>query len=128
MNTLSLIFSILSALVAVTTLISFFVKVKRDRAESDEKVARRASEEATEETKTSMSLDYIKLQNESIIAGNRGIADKLDHQSARITALETTVANAHLAELPSRLTAVEESVKSAHKRIDRLHSKDEGGI
>lgn len=128
MNILSLIVSVLSALVAFTTLVSFFVKIKRDRKESDEKVARRASEEATEETKTSMSLDYIKLQNESIIAGNRGIADKLDHQSARITALETTVANAHLAELPSRLTAVEESVKSAHKRIDRLHSKDEGGI
>ena len=120
MNTLSLIFSILSALVAITTLVSFFVKVKRDRAESDEKVARRASEEATEETKTSMSLDYIKLQNESIIAGNRGIADKLDHQSARITALETTVANAHLAELPSRLSAVEESDRKS-TRLNSSH-------
>ena len=128
MNTLSLIFSILSALVAVTTIISFFVKVKRERKESDEKVARQASEEATEETKASMSLDYIKLQNETIIAGNRNIADKLDDQNARLTRLETTVANSHLAELPSRVAACEESVKSAHKRIDRLHRKDEGGI
>ena len=121
MDTLSLVFSILSALVAVTTLIAFFAKIRKGIKDD-------ATAEATEETKTSMSLDYIKLQNESIIAGNRGIADKLDHQSARITALETTVANAHLAELPSRLSAVKESVKSAHKRIDRLHRKDEGGI
>lgn len=128
METLSLVFSILSALVAITTLVSFFVKIKRDRKESDEKVARQASEEATEETRASMSLDYIKLQNETIIAGNRNIADKLDDQNARLTRLETTVTNSHLAELPSRVAACEESVKSAHKRIDRLHRKDEGGI
>lgn len=128
MNTLSLIISILSALAALTALVSFFVKIKRDRKESDEKVARRASEEASEETRASMSLDYIKLQNETIIAGNRNIADKLDDQNARLTRLETTVANSHLAELPSRVAACEESVKSAHKRIDRLHRHDEGGI
>ena len=128
MNTLSLIVSVLSALVAITTLVSFFVKIKRDRKESDEKVARQASEEATEETRASMSLDYIKLQNETIIAGNRNIADKLDDQNARLTRLETTVANSHLVELPSRVAACEESVKSAHKRIDRLHRHDEGGI
>lgn len=128
MNTLSLIVSVLSALVAITTLVSFFVKIKRDRKESDEKVARQASEEATEETRASMSLDYIKLQNETIIAGNRNIADKLDDQNARLTRLETTVVNSHLAELPSRVAACEESVKSAHKRIDRLHRHDEGGI
>lgn len=128
MNTLSLIVSVLSALVAITTLVSFFAKIKRDRKESDEKVARQASEEATEETRASMSLDYIKLQNETIIAGNRNIADKLDDQNARLTRLETTVANSNLAELPSRVAACEESVKSAHKRIDRLHRKDEGGI
>ena len=128
MNTLSLIVSVLSVLVAITTLVSFFVKIKRDRKESDEKVARQASKEATEETRASMSLDYIKLQNETIIAGNRNIADKLDDQNARLTRLETTVANSHLAELPSRVAACEESVKSAHKRIDRLHRHDEGGI
>ena len=105
MNTLSLIVSVLSALVAITTLVSFFVKIKHDRKESDEKVARQASEEATEETRASMSLDYIKLQNETIIAGNRNIADKLDDQNARLTRLETTVANSHLAELPSRVAA-----------------------
>lgn len=126
MDNLSLIFSVLSALVAITTLVSFFIKIKHDRKDYNEEVARRASEEATEETRTSMSLDYIKLQNESIIAGNRSIADKLDRLDTRTTTLETTVANAHLAELPSRLSAVEESVKSAHKRIDGLHQHSEG--
>lgn len=118
MDKLAIIVSVLSALVAITTLVSFFVKARK-----------RIEDDATEEkTKASMSLDYIKLQNETIIAGNRSIADKLDDQNARLTRLETTVANSHLAELPSRVAACEESVKSAHKRIDRLHSKDEGGI
>ncbi len=121
MDTLSLVFSILSALVAVTTLIAFFAKIRKGIKDD-------ATAEATEETKASMSLDYIKIQNETIIAGNRNIADKLDDQNARLTRLETTVANSHLAELPSRVAACEESVKSAHKRIDRLHRKDEGGI
>lgn len=117
MDILSLVFSILSALVAVTTLIAFFAKIRKG-----------IKDDATAEAKASMSLDYIKLQNETIIAGNRNIADKLDDQNARLTRLETTVANSHLAELPSRVAACEESVKSAHKRIDRLHRHDEGGI
>lgn len=121
MDKLAIIVSVLSALVAITTLVSFFVKVRKG-IEDD------ANEETEEKTKASMSLDYIKLQNETIIAGNRNIADKLDDQNARLTRLETTVANSHLAELPSRVAACEESVKSAHKRIDRLHRKDEGGI
>lgn len=121
MDKLAIIVSVLSALVAITTLVSFFVKARK-RIEDD------AAEETEEKTKASMSLDYIKLQNETIIAGNRNIADKLDDQNARLTRLETTVANSHLAELPSRVAACEESIKSAHKRIDFLHRKDEGGI
>ena len=121
MNKLTIIVSVLSLLVSLATLVSFFVKARK-RIEDD------ATEETEEKTKASMSLDYIKLQNETIIAGNRNIADKLDDQNARLTRLETTVANSHLAELPSRVAACEESVKSAHKRIDRLHRHDEGGI
>lgn len=121
MNTWSFVFSILSALVAVTTLVTFFVKINKGIKDD-------ATEESKEKTKASMSLDYIKLQNETIIAGNRSIADKLDNQNERLTRLETTVANSNLAELPSKVAACEESVRSAHKRIDRLHSKNEGGI
>ena len=121
MDVLSLVVSIFSVAVALTTLVSFFVKVRKSIKDD-------ATEETEEKTKASMSLDYIKLQNETIIAGNRNISDKLDDQNARLTRLETTVANSHLAELPSRVAACEESVKSAHKRIDRLHRKDEGGI
>lgn len=119
MDTFTLVVSVLSATVAITTLITFFANARKN-------IKAAAAEETEEKTKASISLDYIKLQNETIIAGNRNIAYKLDDQNARLTRLETTVANSNLAELPSRVAACEESVKSAHKRIDRLHYKDEG--
>lgn len=117
---IELALSILSLLTAITALISFVYKANKAKKAAEKEVAETASSEAAEKTRSELSLDYIKLQNETIIAGNRSIADKLDDQNIRLTRLETTVSNSHLSEIPERLSAVEESVKSAHKRITKI--------
>ena len=118
-DTISFIFSCISALLTITGLITFFViKPRKKREDSQEKKALAARELAIEKTETKLSLDYIKLQNETILAGNAKISEKLDSQSERLTVLETIVKSSHLAELPERVSKVESVAKSAHKRID----------
>lgn len=115
------VFSCLSALLTVTALITFFIiNPYKERKTSEQKATEKARQNATEQTEDKMLLKYIKLQNETILTGNRAISDKLDRQSERLAILETIVKNSHLSELPERVSKVEESAKSAHKRISEL--------
>lgn len=112
------VFSCLSALLTTTALVTFFIITPhKERKSSEQKAAEKARQNAVEVTEDKMLLKYIKLQNETIIASNRAISDKLDSQSQRLAVVETVVKNSHLSELPERISKLEESVKSAHKRI-----------
>ena len=112
------VFSCLSALLTTTALVTFFIITPhKERKSSEQKAAEKAHQNAVEVTEDKMLLKYIKLQNETIIASNRAISDKLDSQSQRLAVVETVVKNSHLSELPERISKLEESVKSAHKRI-----------
>lgn len=112
------VFSCLSALLTTTALVTFFIITPhKERKSSEQKAAEKARQDAVEVTEDKMLLKYIKLQNETIIASNRAISDKLDSQSQRLAVVETVVKNSHLSELPERISKLEESVKSAHKRI-----------
>lgn len=108
----TLIGSILACIISVTTLISWRNKQKAE-----------TRAEGANEAKTQASLDTIKLQNENLLTGNRSIQEKLDNQNERLVRLEQTVTDAHLSEMPKKIAKIEESVKSAHKRIDGLESK-----
>ena len=110
--------SCLSALLTTTALVTFFIITPhKERKSSEQKAAEKARQDAVEVTEDKMLLKYIKLQNETIIASNRAISDKLDSQSQRLAVVETVVKNSHLSELPERISKLEGSVKSAHKRI-----------
>ena len=112
------VFSCLSALLTTTALVTFFIITPhKERKSSEQKAAEKARQNAVEVTEDKMLLKYIKLQNETIIASNRAISDKLDSQSQRLAVVEIVVKNSHLSELPERISKLEEAVKSAHKRI-----------
>lgn len=82
------------------------------------------------EAQTDASIEIIKIQSNSILnsfedlrKSNKEIVDKLDLQNVKITKLEQTVDNASLAKIPAQLAAMNESIKSAHKRLDKLENK-----
>ena len=89
------VFSCLSALLTTTALVTFFIITPhKERKSSEQKAAEKARQNAVEVTEDKMLLKYIKLQNETIIASNRAISDKLDSQSQRLAVVETVVKNA----------------------------------
>lgn len=46
--------------------------------------------------------------------------DKLDNQNIRITKLEQIIENANVVDIPIRITQLESSLKSMHKRLDDI--------
>lgn len=106
------VISCISGVVGITSLITFLTNRKQ-----------KIRDEGTKDAVVATSLDTIKLQNETLLQGNRQICDKLDGQNIRLSRIEQTVEDAHLAEIPSRLAALEASVKSAHHRIDGIENK-----
>ena len=112
MQIASFIFAALAAAVSLSTLLSLVRKSKE-----------RTHSEGAREARTEMSLDTIKLQNETLLAGNRVICDKLDNHNVRLSRMEQSISDAHLSEIPGRLAVVEQSAKSAHHRIDELAKK-----
>lgn len=109
---ISLVVSCISGVVGITALITFLSSRKQKHIDDGAK-----------EAVISANLDMIKLQNESIIQGNRNIVEKLDGQNVRLSRLEQIIEDAHLSEIPPQIAAIEASVKSAHHRIDALERK-----
>lgn len=106
---IAIVVSIISGVVGLTTLFTFLATRRQ-----------KAGDEGAKRAKVDASLETIKLQNEQLLQSNRTIADKLDGQNVRLSRIEQTVEDAHLAELPRQIAALESSVKSAHHRIDGL--------
>ena len=106
---LAIVLSVLSGVVGVTSLVTFASNRKS-----------RSRDEGATDAIVNTSLDAIKLQNETLLQGNRQICDKLDNQNVRLSKLEQTVDNARLCEIPKQIATIEASVKSAHCRIDDL--------
>lgn len=106
---IAVVVSVVSGAAALTTLVTFLSTRKQKQRDV-----------GTKQASVDASLDTIKLQNETLLQSNRTIVDKLDGQNVRLSRIEQTVADAHLAELPRQIAALESSVKSAHHRIDGL--------
>ena len=102
--------------VAVTTLIGFSSK-RREKMR----------EEGAREAEMYASLEIIKHQNKTIIEGNEKINHKLEEHNSRLARIDQTIIDAKLSEMPGRLSELEGSVKSAHKRIDEIKLKINGG-
>lgn len=109
---IALVVSLISGTVGITTLIAFIANRKQKH-----------HDEGAKEATINASLDVIKLQNESLLQSNRNIADKLDGQNVRLSRIEQTIEDSHLAEIPRQIAALESSVKSAHHRIDEINKK-----
>lgn len=109
---LAIVLSIISGVVGVTSLITF-ASNRRARSRDD----------GAKDAIVNTSLDTIKLQNETLLQGNRQICDKLDNQNVRLSRLEQTVENARLCEIPKQIATIEASVKSAHHRIDDIAAR-----
>ncbi len=112
MNTgeiISLIGLIASATVCVTGTIVFFKNAGKDAAERGGKNAEILSK-----------IDFIKVQTELISAKSNAISEKLDDQNARLIVVEQKAESAGLPDLPAKIARIEESLKSAHRRIGEL--------
>ena len=106
----------LGALVSVTVLLAWRKNRSREVAEKIRCDMRIQGELAA----VKQSQDTLKLQNEMLLTGNRQLNDKMDRQGERLTRVEQIIDDAQLAEIPTRLAKLEESAKSAHRRIDEL--------
>lgn len=106
---ISLISLCFSGILFVTTLIAFSKSITKERVDEGEKTA-----------KIEGKIDYIKIQTELITLQSKEISKKLDSQNDRLIVVEQTVQNAHINEIPTSIARLEESVKSAHKRIGEL--------
>lgn len=109
---LTFILSVLSGVVGLTSIISFLTARKQ-----------RQRNEGAKDALVNSSLDTIKLQNETLLQGNRQICDKLDNQNIRLSKLEQTVENAKISTLPVQIASLDASLKSAHNRIDEINNK-----
>lgn len=109
---IALVGSIVSLCVGITALITFVANRRQKQ-----------HDEGAKEATINSSLDVIKLQNESLLQSNRNIADKLDGQNVRLSRIEQTIEDSHLAEIPRQIASLESSVKSAHHRIDEINKK-----
>lgn len=91
-------------------------KNSEDKAKKDAKDAEdRVKENAVIETKTSTSieikLDYISRGMDDIKLNNRAQTEKIDCITSNVS------------EMKSKMCGMDESLKSAHKRIDSLQNK-----
>ena len=101
-----------SGVLFITSIIVFFKNTAKDKVVQGEKSA-----------KIESKIDYIKIQTELITAQSKEISRKLDSQNDRLIVVEQTVKDARLSEIPSTIARLEESVKSAHKRIDEIEMR-----
>ncbi len=106
---ISLISLCFSGILFITTIIAFSKNVTKERVDEGEKSA-----------KIEGKIDYIKIQTELITVQSKEISKKLDSQNDRLIVVEQTVQNAHINEIPTSIARLEESVKSAHKRIGEI--------
>lgn len=106
---ISLISLIVSVGVFITGLIVFVKDVGKGKVDDGERTAKMESK-----------LDFIKIQTELINAQNKSISSKLDSQNDRLIVVEQIIASSNLSELPMKIARIDESLKSAHKRISEI--------
>lgn len=119
MNTneiISIIGLCFSGILFVTSLIMFFKNTAKDKVGEGEKTA-----------KIESKIDYIKIQTELITAQSKQISAKIDSQNDRLIVVEQTVKDANISQIPTTLARLDESIKSAHKRIDELETRIQRG-
>lgn len=109
---LGILGGILSIVVAITALITFVSNR-----------AMKIKDEATQENKQTATIDLIKIQNDSISIKVDRVMDKTDNVNIRLVKIEEKVNSSALDEIPKQLATMNESLKNAHKRIDKLENQ-----
>lgn len=104
----------LGALIALAGL--YFGRRKENKQDKEEDVSK-AVKEATERTEVKEAL---KRQEDKLDGMDRNINDKLSRMEGQYAGMNTCQQDHE-----QRLVRVEESAKSAHKRIDELKAREE---